>query len=351
MKLILVSFFILMTFPVFTQINTPLLKPIDHKQVKLKKEITELASRINISWLTILDSRDDTTNIGYTPYNESVGIYEFKPSLQTELTTWFSNYLRINEQNKTETTLLVNIKKLRLSNEISPIIFENGHAGQPKNGWEKGIITKIEYFLQKDSFFIPLYRFDSIISLKGNLYRNADDLISMALKLSLDKLSTFNLDAVLSSNKKISINDIIRVNNQKYNFPIYTCSEYKKGVYKNFDEFKMNTPSLVDFDFMKGELGDILNIKEDNKIYVARDVWGFCDGKNLYINSSDKYSKLVRTGYSFYFIGMKALRKRAFIDPLKMTGLGFVNNTNERITKYDLNKQYYQVDMETGEVY
>jgi hypothetical protein len=187
--------------------------------------------------------------------------------------------------------------------------------------------------------------------LRGNLNRTADDLVETGLKFSLAKLFNFNLDAAFLSKNKISFTDIQRANSQRYNFPIYTNPEYKKGAYKTFEEFKMNAPSVAEFEFKKGGLGDILYIKENNKEYPASDIWGFCDGKDFYINSGNKYSKLVKTGNSFYFSGIKSIRKRVFIDPMKATGIGFANNTNPRITEYDLNKKYYLVDMETGEFY
>ena len=87
-----------------------------------------------------------------------------------------------------------------------------------------------------------------------------DYFISTALRTSLNKLFTINMDAAVLALNKIKMSDIIRVNNQRYNFPVYTTNKYSKGVYKTFEEFKMNDPSLPDFEFKKGEMGDIVYI-------------------------------------------------------------------------------------------
>ena len=311
MKHILACLLILVTNNSFSQIETDSLNTKAIK-IKLQNDTTNLASHINLCRINVLDARDDTSGLGY--FVSFLGVekkYVFEAGFENELTTWYSNYLMANEKNKTGMSLFVNIKKLRLSSEVTPVIFENGHVGQPNQGWEKGVITKIEYFLQKDSLFTPLYRFDSIITLKQNLRRNADNYIVEVLKSSLAKLFTLNLDAALLSKKKITFNDILQVNNQTHNLPVYISTINRKGVYKTFDEFKMNAPSIDIFTFKKGKMGDILYVKENSSEYPVRDVWGYCDGKDFFINSGDKYSKLVRSGYSFYFEGIKAIKRKS----------------------------------------
>ncbi len=356
MKQVIACYFTLLTIPVFSQIQTDSTNSKSIR-IKLQNDTTNAALRINLARLTILDARDDTSDLGYfVSALGGVKKYVFKTGFTNELTEWYSTYLMVNAQNKTGTTLLVNIKKLRLSNQVIPKIHADGRTGQPNDGWEKGVIVKIEYFLNKDSFYIPLYRFDSIMILTQNLRRNADDYISTALRSSLEKLFTINLDVVLLSKNKILYDDILRVNSQAHNFPVYTSSMNKKGVYKTFNEFKMNAPSLTDYEFRKGKMGDILYIKENGIEYPARKVWGFCDGENFFINSGDKYSKLVRSEYSFYFEGIKSITRRSSSDlgPVfendPLTG-NYYRSDQAGETKFKKEIRYYQVDMETGEAY
>lgn len=347
--------FLLLIKASFSQIKTDSLNAKAIK-IKLQKDTTSFAFNSNLNMIKVLDARDDSSGVGYfVSFLGVVKQYVFATSLENELKIWYSNYLMVNEQNNTGSTLFVNIKKLRLSNEVSPIIYEDGHVGQPNEGWEKGVIVKIEYYLQKDSFFTPLYRFDSIITLKQRLRNNADDYVSTALKLSLSKLFTLNLNEALLSKKKITLNDILRVNRQTHDLPIYTSSINKKGVYKTFAEFKMNNPSIEIFEFRKGKMGDILYVKENGTEYPTRSVWGYCDGNNLYINSGDKYSKLVRSGYTFYFEGIKAISRTSsssnYNYPTYDPNFGIQPGRTASQTKFTKEIRYYQVDMETGKVY
>lgn len=93
----------------------------------------------------------------------------------------------------------------------------------------------------------------------------------------------------------------------------------KKGVYRNFEEFRSNSPSLeysTEVESMELKAG-LLGYKEAvtyygigrkiEKKYKSHEVFGFCDGENIYIHSLNYISKdmsfvkLKKVGlYSFY---------------------------------------------------
>lgn len=84
------------------------------------------------------------------------------------------------------------------------------------------------------------------------------------------------------------------------NYIINTTS-YKKGVYKTFEEFKYNNPSIVDnytFDNKKLWLTDKKTGK--NKKIKKREVWGFSDGTRVFV-SWNKYNEIVEKGRYCYF--------------------------------------------------
>ena len=351
---------ILFIFPAYSQIQTPAIKNDAITYISLQKYPAEFIAGIKNSSITVLDARDDTSNIGYS--NERlVKQYQFRRGFINEVKSWFSTYLGISPENKNGNSLLINIKKLRISDEAVTTILDNGKSGLPKNGWEKGVIVKIEYYLEKDSFFTPLYRFDSIIPLKGRLKKNGDEYISIAFKTSLERFLTFKNDSVFLSRNKILLKDIERVNQLKYDLPVYSTTDHKKGVYKNFHDFKMNIISWTDFEFRKGEMGDIIYVKETDIEYPLRNAWGFSDGKNFYINSGDKYSKLIQAGNTYYFKGIKSLRKITrdkinWVDGLEValdrtSGMPATTPSHLVNTVYDVDLKYYQLDMENGNVY
>ena len=69
----------------------------------------------------------------------------------------------------------------------------------------------------------------------------------------------------------------------------------KRGIYKNFEEFKYNKPSeRAPFDIVEKSRTynfkshtqyqlEFVNKKDEDRI-ILDDVWGFCDGYNIYIN-------------------------------------------------------------------
>ena len=93
---------------------------------------------------------------------------------------------------------------------------------------------------------------------------------------------------------------------------IYNANELKKGFYKNYREFITNSPSITN-DFIVKER-NLLALSITNNVspygyYVTKgevdemDVYGFCDGKNVYISQRGGlgYNKLEYLGpYCFY---------------------------------------------------
>ncbi len=350
LKSLLSCCFVLLSSPLFSQIQTKPIKSGAAVKMVLRKEIAAPVPSISFGGLVILDSRNDTTSIGYSP-GKNAKLYTFKKGFITELADWYTSYLDIKPGNIYAPKLLVNIKKLRISDEATTKVLENGTRGQPHNGWEKGVIIKIEYFIQKDSFFTPLYRYDSIIPLKGGVERHGEAFISIGLKSSLEQLCNMSRERVLLTGKKISMSDILVVNRQGFDLPVYTDTTLKRGVYKTFRDFKMNTISWPDFVFKEGKMADVLYVQENGTESSLRFAWGYCDGKNYFINSGDKYSMLIRSGYNFYFAGIKGVFKGTKHMMLLSSGMNYATDTGPKNNVYEVDVNYYQLDMENGNVY
>ena len=93
----------------------------------------------------------------------------------------------------------------------------------------------------------------------------------------------------------------------------------RKGIYKTYNEFKLNSPSIsLDYDIQK-EIIDYTNLMQA-ATYTHRDtaytlnidkdkaneigtVWGFCDGRNVYINRETSISsgKVIFKPYSKFY--------------------------------------------------
>lgn len=334
------------------QIETPVLKPDEIMVVKLKSAETGRPPGTSISAVEILDARDDTSSAGYyTSQSRRTSKIIFSGPAAAEITTWMNGYFGLGNNGTSGNTIFGVIRKLRVSDEITPKTFDNGHQGQARNGWDRGVMIKMEYYIRKDSLYYPLYRFDSLLVFDEKLYDHAGEFITNALEASLNKLYGLNIDIALARSRKISAADILNKIRLSYNQPVLNDVVYKKGIYASFNEFKTNNPSITDYEFKKGQLGDILYVKKDGLEYPERTAWGFCDGKNIYINSGDKFSQLIRVGNTFDFKGIKSITKLVTRNILKTSLLNLATNTGERITNFNARLKYFQVDMETGDVY
>ncbi|MEI8059953.1 MAG: hypothetical protein WCG67_07330, partial [Ferruginibacter sp.] len=158
--------------------------------------------------------------------------------MDVDLNKWVSDYLDIVADDAQKDQVFIWVKKLRVSNEAMPIVFEDGRQGQAQNGWEKGIVAKMEFYLKRDSFFYPLYRYDSTLIVDQVLPEDAGIFITEVFKDALAKLYNINFDAVAYRAKKLTLNDIATFNKRNNNHPILNETEFKKGAYVNFDEFK-----------------------------------------------------------------------------------------------------------------
>ena len=344
--------FVLFSFVSFSQVKTEVIKAGDTIQIKLDDLKASQSISRNIRSLRVIDLRDDTSSLGYyvTKVSKKIMRLTFDSTTDCVLENWISNYLKIDKGNVGD-KLNVCLKKLRLSNEATLRVFENGHEGQPQNGWDKGILIKMEFYLDKGQFYYPLYRYDSLMNIDGKLPDDAADFLTKGFISAFAKLLRLNLESIPESIRKLTLEDIVAQNIKEATAPVLIETAYKKGVYKTFEEFKLNAPSVNEFEYKKGKFGDMLYVKEGDKEFPDRSAWGFCDGKNLFINSSDIFSELIRDGNTFYFRGIKSITKRVMHNPMKTSLFNIVTNTGEKRSVYSVNKKYYQIDMETGEVY
>ena len=82
---------------------------------------------------------------------------------------------------------------------------------------------------------------------------------------------------------------------------IINTTAYNKGIYKTFEEFKYNRPSIVDnYTFDKKNLW--LTDRQTGKLkkLKKREIWGFCDGSKIFV-AWHKYDEILEKGRYCYF--------------------------------------------------
>lgn len=351
------SFLIFTCLSNYAQIASNDLQNKDQLKIQLKFEPAEKSLADVLSNINVIDARDDSSEIGY--YSTGAEgknwpkLYRIFPSTKDGIDEWVTNYLSINPKNSSsQTTLLIVIKKLWLSSAAAPAKDANDKKVQPKQlGFDPGLVTKLEFYLEKDSVFYPMYKFDSVFTYQEVLPEHADYYITESIKQSLKKLFKINFVDVLNRGRKLSIREIESNNYKNAAIEILNTARYMKGVYKNFTEFKTNAPSIIEYELRKGSMGDVLYVKENGAEYPFRNAWGFCDGTNLFINSGDKYSRLIKRQNSFYFAGIKGVERKANVDILNASIFSLATNTGTKHTQFIKTIKYYKVDIETGEAF
>ncbi len=366
--------------PVVAQIESKAIDFNNKLEINLEKEVFTHSFSNSFHSVHVIDVRDDTMAVGYhylkpgdavrylvqpsaSPKKKDNDIwskvYHCSPALSYGFAEWINEYLQCKKNESVKSKLLIVVKKFWLSSEADEIRYENDKIGQAMNGWDAGVLCKLEFYLEKDSVFFPLYRIDSVFTFKERLndYRgtrfvdNAGSFVISVLKSSLEKLADIDTDEVIAKRRKLSYNDIYLAYHRKMDVPVLKAIDLKKGVYKTFEEFKSNAPSIIDYEFRKGTAGDVLYVKEEGSEYPTREAWGFCDGKDIFINSGDKYSKLVRRENTFYFFGVKGMTQKTKNDFWTSSSLNYISGNGPKKTVYKLDLKYYQIDMDTGEVY
>lgn len=300
--------------------------------------------------IQILDARPDTSSIGFLRYGGTTN----KLYLEKGLANTFTNFINTNYKlSKDTNNLLILIKEFRVSDYASKLGLEDVNISQ----WNSGIIISGELFLNNGNNYRALYKVDSILVVISN-NETAEESVERSFRAILRKSQDKSLSEMHIGKTAFSFDDIKKHIDDFVNFPVLKSTTYNKGVYKNFNEFKTNNPSIINFEIKKGKLSDELFINDGNQSYPIQDFWGYCNGKNLFIYSAKNLFQLIRTGNTFNIRGMKSFKTRKTLIKDTTTYLlgnliltGRQSNDYLNYDKFKSNITAFQLNMQNGELY
>jgi hypothetical protein len=319
-----------------------------------KKEIVlpQPPSRLSIHFfdnISVIDVRFDSSTIGF--YNNNYFIFNnASKAIEDYLSQSF-----IRTGNNTGNQVVLYIKKIWLATQLQSKNINATYLDE-KN-WQGGIACKMECYNKKDSAYYPLFRFDTIIITKNSkIQENAFSLLYNCISAIADKILSTYSEGVHTKAKKISFEEINKHYFSQFAIPILGQFALKKGVYANFESFKNNSPTDINFEINQEKLADILYIKDSvtAQMYPVRNVWGYSDGKQAFIKSADNYFPIYKINNSFYCNGAKSIDRKAASRAENAAASYFLfgnTSSNVKKTKYKIHYKSYQVDMETGEIY
>jgi hypothetical protein len=236
------------------------------------------------------------------------------------------------------------------------------------------IRLKAEIYAFKDSFYVPLVRYDTTQTYKrGNTYNNLttyyalwDKDLSAVLSDLADSaagLASFKIE----HSRHLQREDILQFNRSRFDAPITGANSLTPGVYTSFEEFKNNNPSILHFEIQLEKKEQLLYIQDANgSFYYSHDAWGYCDGKSTFIMRDGKLHQLWKEGNAFYFLGQaykeyhmevpdNTLPQSATRGPTGIVSPGKPGNTDPNSTTMTTThatvRRIYTVDMDSGAIY
>jgi hypothetical protein len=301
------------------------------------------------SHFEVLDERADTTRIGvhgnlpmHSHFFDRQLIFS-KPAHQ-EIAAWLNRHCTYPGASD---SLLVILRYLWLSDtdpySPNPDQYSSFH---PHNlaDTRTHIRLKAEIYARRNNQYLPLLRIDTLEPTKAVTYNSRTATYNGWEKDLAEMLRDLAENAAIAVNHKgnsgrwINGEDIRRFNRSRFDIPIFDSGTLIRGVYTGFQEFRNNAPSIHDFEVRpdNGHLALYLR-NGDGTSYYTHDVWGFCNGKQVFIMRDGLLHLLQKDGNSFYFYGIDIASNST--PPL---------NT---FSGYPEQHCLYVIDMDTGQFY
>ncbi len=305
-------------------------------------------SNIPFSGVNIIDARFDTLSVGFNhpgalvPYEE----LSFDQPLSAVIQNYITRSYNLLPVTDSTSKLLIVLDKYWIT---SSIVKDTSIAGS----FQEGILIKANILAERNGGYYPLYTVDTMYT---KLQLNADNETAL-LENGIDKMLTRIINKSQSelkiSRRKLAYDDITAYVNDRFAIPILGTTLYKKGIYKTFQEFTNNNPSITNYEIVyKGRTDVLRGEEEGGPMHIIKNAWGFCDGTNLYICSSDNFFLLCQEGKSFEINGFKSftyvtnLNVLMLMAPIRLIYIPIYFGGHLKDKKVPL-----QIDMETGELF
>ncbi len=303
------------------------------------KASTEL--RLPFGSIEVIDARFDTSKIGFI-FNKSHHAHDFKDfkkmllsgGVSQAIQEYYNHYYQ-DCFRPTANRLLIVLKRLWISNQ--PVSVRREKRYDIERNSLQDIYIKFEYYLQKGAGYHPMLRTDTVYQLlEENINAETDRLkkdplafLKYTLKSLIEKNDFNKLSADLVGKKIVTRSGIDSFNAKRYQLPILTAYEYKRGIYLSIREFIDNNPSVKQFKVTENKelIGEEINTEKVT-------FWAYADNSGIHMSLKEKLN-VYRVGNTFEFFAndMIYVSRTTGGKPMKLV--------------------YYprQIDMETGLFY
>jgi hypothetical protein len=250
-------------------------------------------------------------------YNLTGGL---APGLTSYINQYFSNNFSSNDAE-----LVCYIKRFAVALKDTSLAFFNP---QERINTQKTNIINLEiecYYKAGDSLF-PAFRIDSAYEvLLTKIRKDFPAVVKEVISPLLERMSNVDTGRILKR-KSYTEGQIADRYQARFNLPILTANPGKRGIYKSFEEFKNNAPSITVFDKKTGKMKvnaapiktfdatsllssalerrntTVFLYDANGELISPSKIFGFCDSSGYWIQHGAFYYPLIRVGNAFEFM-------------------------------------------------
>lgn len=247
----------------------------------------------------IIDSRSNKEIVGIVQrgMNNKQEIAQFKNGFQDELKNCLAEFL----QPRTDLSPLI-VRVLKL------------------NVFERTLLTSetaiaelvVEFYKNTDRGIILVKSAGSTVTSTGmDVTRSHSKNIELCIADCLSQVNTFLINHQTVFDSPIDYKNLFKTPDvlEEYKYPILKDSFLVKGVYRNFIEFRDNTPGII-MDFSIKEKVNYTGSAYDATKGVVKtadgkvsNVWGYCDGEKIFIKLGEEFFQVFVENGIFWFDG------------------------------------------------
>lgn len=283
----------------FNRADSSLITDAEYTPFDLSQETNSLNTNLPFKGITFFDMRYDTSFIAINwQANPSTSMWtihqnrklNLSEGLARGLTNYFNYYFTGNFSKNAELICYIKNFSVGLKDTLLESRKDNETINQVK--------FEAECYYKLGDNFYPAVRIDTTYSKRiTQVIKNASSLTKEILNplikriLAIDTLKIMKRTAYNSE----QISDRYQT---RFQLPILQDSAYNTGVYKTFQEFINNQPSITKYTIAKEKNRVLLYDENEN---IISNVFGFNDGKDFWIFKGAFCSKLIRIGNAFEY--------------------------------------------------
>jgi hypothetical protein len=279
-------------------------KPVGNVSRSIDKyESCQLKNTIPFSYVRIIDSRYDTTNIGFF----SDAFLALEDSSQPIALQHIIDKYYHSLYTQGKDTLLIQLERLSIQDRLirdTNFIITAGHIACKKYSGTGNTYRFIGY---ADTMMYDKFSYATVYKLhKNGKHTNYEfwDYYLLRLCEAMIKSASQNRNTTNSNQQPYAIEDIKAQGLLKRQKPILIADSLKPGFYNNFSEFENNSPDFTyDSADALHKLLDLMHYRVSKKISNETpdtSYWGFCDGKKLFVRYEYNFFQLERKDAAFY---------------------------------------------------